>query len=146
LTGWVRIAALSGWAVIGLVVAGLILTALFVLLSDIARGDVGGGRHTMARARRLLVVATDDRTGAEADRWVEAQRRERPELQCFVLVERDSEGLFQDVQGVIEREHPDAIVMVRNEADRHNETGTYARLREQLSIPIDAVYVPWAQA
>jgi hypothetical protein len=134
---------MSGWLAVGLVVIGLIAVAAAVLMFDVARGDVGGGgRRTMARAHRLLVLATDERTGDEADRWVAEQRRERPELQCFVLVEPDGQGLFSDVADVIDREHPDAIVVVRHASERHDETGTYARLREQLSLPIDTIYVP----
>jgi hypothetical protein len=49
---------MSGWLAIGLVVVGMAAVAVTVLLFDIARGDVGGGRHTLARARRLLVIAT----------------------------------------------------------------------------------------
>lgn len=130
------------WLAIGLVVIGLVAVAVVVLLFDIARGDVGGGRHTMARARRLLVVATDEETGRHADAWVGLQREERPELQCFVLVEPDGQGLFMSVQESIGRESPDAIVMVRHEQERHGHAGsTYARLKEQFSIPIDSVFV-----
>jgi hypothetical protein len=132
---------MSGWLAIGLVVIGLVGVAITVLLFDLARGDVGG-RHTMARARRLLVVATDEETGRGADRWVGEQRAERPELQCFVLVEPDGQQLFMSVQDAIERESPDAIVMVRHDGGRHQALeGTYARLKEQFSIPIDTVYV-----
>jgi hypothetical protein len=133
---------MSGWLAIALIVIGLVAVAVAVLAFDIARGDVAGGRHTMARARRLLVVATDDETGKGADHWVAEQRSERPELQCFVLVERDGQELFMAVQDAIEREHPDVIVMIRHEQERHSETGTYARLKEQLSLPIDTIYVP----
>ncbi len=42
---------MSGWLAIGLIVIGLLVVALAVLGFDISRGDVGGGRHTMARAR-----------------------------------------------------------------------------------------------
>jgi hypothetical protein len=133
---------MSGWLAIGLVVIGMVGVALTVLIFDIARGDVGG-RHTLARARRLLVIATDAETGERADRWVGEQRAERPELQCFVLVEPDGQELFMSVQDVIERDSPDAIVMVRHEEDRHQAIqSTYGRLKEQFSIPIDTIYVP----
>ena len=134
---------MSAWLGIGLVVIGLVAVALAVLGFDIARGDVGGGRHTMARARRLLVIATDERTGDQADGWVSEQRSERPELQCFVLVEPDGQGLFMAIQDVIDREHPDALVFVRQEGERHGEPGTtYERIKEQYSLPIDTIYVP----
>jgi hypothetical protein len=61
---------MNGWLVIGLIVLGLAAVALAILVSDVARGDVGGGRHTMERARRLLVVATDAETRGGADRWI----------------------------------------------------------------------------
>jgi hypothetical protein len=133
---------MSGWLAIGLVVIGLVTVAVVILAFDLARGDVGGGRHTMARARRLLVIATDEQTASAADRWVREQRGERPELQCFVLVEPDGQGLFLAVQDVIEREHPDALVMVRHEQEGHALTGTYGRLREQFTLPIDTIEVP----
>ena len=134
---------MSGWVAIGLVVAGLVGVAVAILISDILRGDVGGGgRHTLERARRLLVVATDDRTGARADEWVAEQRREHPRLQCFVLVQPEGQGLFEAVENAIERESPDAMVMVRHESDRSSHmTDTYARVREQGLLPVDAIYV-----
>lgn len=133
---------MSGWVAIGLVVIGLAGVALAVLIADLYRGDIGGGRHTMARARRLLVVATDKATVDHAESWVTEQRRERPELQCFVLVDPDGQGLFEAVQDVIDRERPDAMVMVRHEQDRHaTQTGTYGRLKAQGLLPIDTIYV-----
>lgn len=134
---------MSGWLAIALVVGGLVAVAVIVLAADIARGDIGAGRHTMARAQRLLVVATDHETASRADSWVVDQRSERPDLQCFVLVESDGQELFMAVQDVIAREHPDAIVMVRHEEERHAVIGgTYDRLKEQLSMPMDTIYVP----
>jgi hypothetical protein len=132
---------MSGWLAIGLVVIGLVAVAITILAFDVARGDVGGGRHTLARARRLLVVATDDATERAADRWVSEQRSEHPGLQCFVLAMPDDQELFMAIQDVIEREHPDALVMVRHE-EQQGLTGTYGRLKEQLSMPIDTIDVP----
>jgi hypothetical protein len=132
---------MSGWLAIGLIVIGLLVVALAVLGFDISRGDVGGGRHTMARARRLLVIATDEETGRAADRWVGEQRAERPDMQCFVLVEPDGQELFMAVQSAIDRESPDALVVVESEASRgghHNVT--IERIREQFTVPIDTVY------
>lgn len=131
---------MSGWLAIGLILIGLGGVALAMVLIDMARGDVGG-HHTMARARRLLVVATDDATSARADAWVAEQRKEHPELQCFVLVEAEGQRLFEAIEDVTERERPDAIVMVRHAADRHDETGTFARLKGQGFGPIDSIYV-----
>lgn len=131
---------MSGWLAIGLVVIGLLGVAVAVLISDVFRGDVAG-RHTMARARRLLVVATDDETARHAGSWVEAQRRERPELQCFVLVEAEGQGLFEAIEDVVERERPDAMVMVRQAGDgSSSESGTYTRVREQGLLPVDTIY------
>jgi hypothetical protein len=133
---------MNGWLAIGLVIAGLAAVALLILVFDIARGDVGGGRHTMARARRLLVVAIDEETTAGAEQWVEEQLRERPELQCFVLAEPEGQDLYVAVQDAIEREHPDAVVMARHEGDSHWALeGTYGRLKEEHSIPVDAIYI-----
>jgi hypothetical protein len=134
---------MNGWLAIGLVIAALAAVAVLVLAFDIARGDVGGGRHTMARARRLLVVATDEETTAAAEQWVEEQRRDRPQLQCFVLAGTEGQDLYMSVQDAIEREQPDAVVMARHEGDSHWALeGTYGRLKEEHSIPIDAIYVP----
>jgi hypothetical protein len=131
---------MSVWLGIGLVVIGLIAVGLCVLAFDMFSGHLGGARHTIARARRLLVVATDEETRRGADRWVSEQRAEHPELQCFVLVEPEGQGLFMAVQDVIERERPDALVMMRHTGERHlSESGTYGRLKEQLDIPIDTV-------
>ena len=131
---------MSGWLAIGLIVIGLLVVALAVLGFDISRGDVGG-RHTMARARRLLVIATDEETGRAADRWVGEQRAERPEMQCFVLVEPDGQELFMAVQSAIERESPDALVVVEREADeRDHHNVTIERIREQFTLPIDTVH------
>ena len=70
---------MSVWLAFGLIVGGLAVVAVAVLVTDIARGDVGGGRHTMARARRLLVVALDPGTRAGAERWIAEQREEDPD-------------------------------------------------------------------
>ncbi len=134
---------MSVWLAIGLVVIGLVVVALAILAADIARGDVGGGRHTMARARRLLIIATDDETGEEADRWVREQRSEKADLQCFVLVESEGQDLFMAVQDVVERERPDALILVHHEEERHgHEAPTFDRIREQFTIPIDTIYAP----
>jgi hypothetical protein len=133
---------LSGWLAIGLVVIGLVGVACVVLLFDVLRGDVGGGRHTLARARRLLVVATDAETEAGAEAWIEAQRAERPELQCFLLVEHEGQELFMAIQGAIDRERPDAIVMARHAGESHwAHQGTYGRLAEEQRVPVDAIFV-----
>jgi nucleotide-binding universal stress UspA family protein len=132
----------SVWVGIALVVGGLVAVALVILAADVARGDVGGGRHTMQRARRILVVATDEETTAEADRWIEQQRGEHPQLQCFVLTQPEGQALFMAIEDVIDRERPDAVVMARHSGE-HTSTlsGTYARLRDELRVPVDAIYV-----
>jgi hypothetical protein len=132
---------MSGWLAIGLIVIGLLVVALAVLGFDMSRGDVGGGRHTMARARRLLVIATDEETGRAADLWVGEQRAGRPEMQCFVLVEPDGQELFMAVQSAIERESPDALVVIERETDqRDHHNVTIERIREQFMLPIDTVF------
>jgi hypothetical protein len=132
----------SGWLAIGLVVIGLVGVACVVLLFDILKGDVGGGRHTLARARRLLVVATDAETEAQAERWIARQHDERPELQCFVLTEREGQELFMAIQHAIDHDRPDAIVMIRHGGEgRWAHDATYGRLKAEQRVPVDAIVV-----
>ena len=132
---------MSGWAALGLLVAGLIVIALIVLAGDVLRGDVGG-RHTMARARRLLVVATDTPTEAGAERWIAEQHAERPDLQFFVVRESDGAELWAAIQEAISYEHPDAIVFARHDEEPHAVLdGVYGRLKEEHTLPVDAIYV-----
>jgi len=115
--------------------------AIVMLIFDVSRGDIGG-RHTLARARRILVVATDGPTADRAEEWVAAERIERPDLQCFVLVEAEGEGLYQAIHEALDRENPDSIVFVRHAAERHAEhTGTIARLHDEGVGPIDSIHV-----
>jgi hypothetical protein len=123
-------------------VIGLAGVAAIVLMFDVLRGDVGGRRGTMARARRLLVVATDPETEAGADAWIDAQRDERPDLQCFLLTAPEGQDLWIAVDDAIESERPDAVVVVRHARERHGpEEGTFARLKQEGRLPVDAVYV-----
>lgn len=133
---------MSVWLAITLVIVGLAAVAIAILIADVARGDVGGGRHTLERARRILVIATDDETTAGADRWVEEQRREHPQLQAFVLSHPDGNDLYMQIEGVIERERPDAVVMARHASESLSTLeGTYGRLKEDLRVPVDAIYI-----
>jgi len=132
----------SGWLAIGLLVIGLAGVAAIVLLFDVLRGDVGGGRHTMARARRMLVVATDPSTERGAEDWIEGQRAERPDLQFFLLIAPEGQELFLAIEDVIDRERPDAIVMARHAGESHwAHEGTFGRLKEELRVPVDAIFV-----
>jgi hypothetical protein len=132
----------SVWAGLALVIGGLAAVALVVLVADVARGDVGGGRHTLERARRILVVSTDDETTKAADRWVREQRGEHPRLQCFVLSQPEGQDLYMAVEDVIDRERPDAVVVARRASERNAPLeGTYARLKDELRVPVDAIYV-----
>ena len=133
---------MSVWLAIGLIVIGLAVVAVAILIADIARGDVGGGRHTMARARRLLVVATDEQTRAGAERWVAEQRREHPDRQFFVLADTEEEEIFLAVHEAIERERPDAVVVARHDEESHSVlSGLYGALKEDATVPVDAIYV-----
>ena len=133
---------MSGWLALGLVVIGLVGVACVVLVFDVLRGDVGGGRHTLARARRLLVVATDAETEAGAERWITEQREENPALQCFLLVQPEGQELFMSIQEAIDRDRPDAIVMVRHGGPGHwAHEGTFGRLKEEQRVPVDAIFV-----
>jgi hypothetical protein len=130
------------FAAIGLTAIGLIVVALAVLAADIARGDVGGGRHTLERARRILVVATDDETRGGADRWINEQLLEHPDRQFFVLADTEGQELYRAIQDVIDRERPDAVVVTRHETDSHAiAAGIYGRLKDDLRLPVDAIYV-----
>lgn len=133
---------MSAWLAIGLTVGGLIMVALVMLAFDVARGDVGGGHHTMERARRLLVVATDETTATGADRWITDQHKERPQLQFFVLTGPDDQDLYMQIQGAIERDRPDAIVVARHGEESHaTQEGIFGRLKEDAELPVDAIYV-----
>ena len=133
---------MSGWLALGLIVIGLVAVALMVLAFDVMRGDVGGGRHTLARARRLLVVGEDEETLARAESWVAEQRREHPMLQCFVLGDPGGSDLYMAIEKVVQREHPDAIVFARHAEERHRQPeGIYGRLKEGQSLPVEAIYV-----
>lgn len=133
---------MSVWLGLALVTGGLIAVAFAVLASDIARGDVGGGRHTLQRARRLLVVSTDEQTAKGADRWIDEQHRERPDMQFFVLTGPDDQALYLAVEDCIDRDRPDGIVVARPAAVSHGSLdGLYGRLKEDLRLPVDAIYV-----
>jgi hypothetical protein len=133
---------MSVWLAIGLLAAGLVAVAAVMLIADIARGDVGGGRHTMERARRLLIIATDDETRDGAERWIDEQRVEHPERQYLVLADAEGQDLYMAVQDAIERERPDVIVVTRHDEDSHSMmSGVYGRLKEDAPVPVDAIYV-----
>lgn len=132
---------MSVWLAIGLIVVGLVVVAIAILITDIARGDVGG-RHTMARARRLLVVATDPQTTGGAERWIAEQRTEFPDRQFFLLADAEGEDLFLAVDAAIERERPDAVVVARLEDESPTLlSGLYGALKEDAKVPVDAIYV-----
>jgi DNA-binding transcriptional LysR family regulator len=132
----------NGFVALGLVVLGLVGVALVILAFDVARGDVGGGHHTLERARRLLVVTTDPYAMPGVDRWIEDQHREHPRLQCFVLAGADDQAGYEAVQAAIERDRPDAVVVAREKTEAHAVlAGMYGRLKEDLLIPVDAIYV-----
>lgn len=133
---------MNGFVAIGLVVLGLVGVALLILAFDVARGDVGGGHHTLERARRLLIVTTDPYAMPGVDRWIEDQRKEHPRLQCFVLSGADDQESYEAIQAAIERDRPDAVVVARETTVSHAAlAGMYGRLKEDLLIPVDAIYV-----
>jgi hypothetical protein len=133
---------MSVWLAIGFLVFALVAVAIAILITDIARGDLGGGRHTMARAGRLLVVATDPETRAGAQRWVDEQRAENAERQFFLLEDTEGEELHLAVEHATERYKPDAIVVARHEGESPAAlTGLYGSLKEDARVPVDAIYV-----
>lgn len=133
---------MNAFLAIGLVGIGLVGVALIILAFDIARGDVGGGHGTLERARRLLVISTDPSTAQGAGRWIEEQRRDHPRLQCFVLEGSEDQESYLAAQEAIERNRPDAVVVARSHDASHTTLdGIYGRLKEDLHIPVDAIYV-----
>ena len=133
---------MNGFVAIGLVVVGLVAVALIILVFDIARGDVGGGHHTLERARRLLVVCTDPYDMPGIDKWIEDQRRDHPRMQCFVLSGADDQPTYEAVQAAIESNRPDAVVVAREKTESHPKlAGLYGRLKEDAVVPVDAIYV-----
>jgi hypothetical protein len=133
---------MSGWLIMAMVVGGLVIVALAILATDVARGDVGGGRHTMERARRLLVIATDEATRVGAERWIDEQRAEHPDRQYFVLSDPEEQDLYMAAQEAIARERPDAIVIARHADEPHPVLeGIYGRFKEEGALPVDAIYV-----
>ena len=136
--------AVGAWplALIGLVVACLIVIAVAVLWSDVTAGAVGGGRQTLARARKILVVATDAETEAEGRSWAERQRPEHPDLECLV-VRVTPDDVYSRVHAMVDAERPDAVVMVRHREEQHGHSleGAYGALKEDLGTPLDSIYV-----
>jgi hypothetical protein len=63
-------------------------------------------------------------------------------MQCFVLSQPEGQELFMAVEDVIERERPDAVVIARPAGTDHAALeGTYGRLKEELRVPVDAIYI-----
>lgn len=133
---------MSVWLAFGMIIGVLVIVAVAVLISDIARGDVGGGRHTMARAQRLLVVAESPALIAGAEPWITEQRAENPEKQFLVLEDVPEDDVSAAVHYAIDREKPDAIVVARSyRDDPHSLGGLYGALKEDAPVPVDAIYV-----
>lgn len=138
---------MSVWLAFGLIVFGLAVVAVAILITDVARGDVGGGRHTMARARRLLVVALDPGTREGAEAWIAEQREEDPARRFFLLDDTEGEDLLLAVEHAIDHDRPDAIVVARLEGENpHLATGVYGALKEERRVPVDAIYVSSSEA
>lgn len=133
---------MSVWLGLGMIIGVLVIVAVALLISDIARGDVGGGRHTMERAERLLVVADDPGLLAGADPWIAEQREKYPDKRILVLEEVTAEDVPSAVHYAIEREKPDAIVVARSfRDDPASLGGLYGELKESAGVPVDAIYV-----
>lgn len=132
---------MSVWLAFGMIIGALVIVAVAILISNIARGDVGGGRHTMARAQRLLVVAESPALIAGAEPWIKEQRAENPEKQ-FLVLEDVEDDVSAAVHYAIDREKPDAIVVARSyRDDPHSLGGLYGELKEDAPVPVDAIYV-----
>jgi hypothetical protein len=89
----------------------------------------------------LIVISTDPPTEARAERWIDEQRRGRPELECLHVKEPEGEEFFSTVHEAVERHRPDAVIMVRHGDERRGLLeGTYGALKDDLAIPVDAIY------
>ena len=133
---------MSVWLAFGLIVAGLVVVAIAILITDIARGDVGGGRHTMERAQRLLIVATDPQTTRGAERWIAEQRSEHPDRQFFRLDAPGGGDLSPAVTSGTGRDRRVAVGGARRDDESHTLlSGLYGALKEDATVPVDAIYV-----
>ena len=126
-----------------LLVILLVIIAFSMLFADALRGAIGG-RRTLERARRLLVVSIDDATERAARGWIERFRADHPATRCVPLRVGDgSDGdTYIAVQQEIEKTDPDGVVWALHESSRHSEEGPYAMARRELELPMDAIYVP----
>jgi hypothetical protein len=133
---------MSVWLAFGMIIGVLAIVAIAILITDVARGDVGGGRHTMARAERLLIVADEPGLLAGAETWISEQRTENPQRQIFVLEDPEGESLPEAVDRALERYKPDGIVVARSYRDDPGSLGgIYGALKEDSVVPVDAIYV-----
>lgn len=132
---------------IGLIIGAVILLAIVavVLLStDVLKGDIGG-RHTLERARKLLVVSTDDATKARGADWAAHHAETHADVKIVPLDASQVQGDFNvylHVQEAINAEQPDAVVWVlHGDEGRHPEEGPYAMAKRELGVPMDAIVV-----
>ena len=136
----VRDDGFGGWARV-LEPPGGTGTMIALQLSETALDDYP--RHHLD-----LHVADAAEREAEADRLVSlgASRvdwdRYPDDPDFIVLADTEGQELYMAVQEAVERERPDAILVTRHDEDSHSTlSGIYGRLKEDLPVPVDAIYV-----
>lgn len=139
----VLLASTPTWpfTILGSVVLLLVIVAGAFLIVDINRGAIGG-RQTRERARRFLVVSTDDSTDAAGHRWFEDRRRDHPDAEAtFMRLDpADYTGSSLAAQEAVDREAPDVVLVVEHGSGHPNpHEGLFGRLRDGLSVPVDAI-------
>lgn len=131
-----------GWTLVGVIASALVIAGGVVLFNDVIGGAIGG-RKTLERARRLLVVSLGEGTESAAAEWRDRHVATHPDVEC--TLERPAGGtdyaVFQATERAINKYNPDAVVWVLPAHDRHSHESAYAAARRELTIPMDAVYV-----
>jgi hypothetical protein len=137
---------------IGLIVGAVIVLgaiALILLSSDVVKGNIGG-RHTLERARKLLVVSADEPTRARGDDWSAHHAEKHPDVEIVPLDVSGADGDFAAylaVQEAINAQKPDGLIWVLHTGEsRHAEEGPYAMAKRELNIPMDAIFASEGEA
>lgn len=135
-----RIAPLV-WIIIASVLLLLVVVAAMTLSADYMRGAFGGNM-TLARAKKVLVVSTDDDTRERAAAWMGRHRAEYPHATSVALhiTNQPDARTFELFEEALKRERPDAVVWALHDEQHGSHEGPYAMAKEQLNVPMDAIY------
>lgn len=133
----------AGWIVVVAIVVVLFVVAVIVLFADSLSGAIGG-RKTLERARRLLIFSVDAVTEEAGRDWIRNHIASHPDVICVTARSSEPSGyvVFQDVQREIEQHHPDAVVWMLPDSERHAHESPYATAKRELTVPMDAVWIP----